>query len=509
MNERSDESWFSVSSGFPPPEKTIRAKKLSRIITSIILVMFGLYHIGSQYYEGLNSRLFIPSPNGIMALMHYELGQYKEASRCWRLHYGLSFAPSIDSLKSKLNDQLVKEPENHKLYLLLADLYFYTEDYSDASAMYTTALKKNKYSYDAKVGLASTLVMQGELKQSCVVFADLLKSDYDEKNITSFLNFLVALDKLERAKSIDSADLYLTLAYAYRYLSIVDVRKQKNCIYYSDKTILIDSKLEGAYFCKGVMYIRQEKYDDALKQFLKVAEINPSHADTYNRLGYIYGMQGNLGNELESYKKAVELGGDNPTFAYNLGLVLQNKYGDSKQASNYFEKAFELNPADFKIISMYGYTTLMAGDFTKTLKLCDTMITNNPTRPYGYKLKADCFMRLRKYQDAIKLYLQSYDVANKSGTSSLLDFNAFGDLAIAYTQLNKLDDAIAAYQKAIKINPYDVDALFALQTIYRRKSRYKEAYMTVKEILRIQPNHSGAQRVLPYLQQNIALENRQ
>jgi len=100
--------------------------------------------------------------------------------------------------------------------------------------------------------------------------------------------------------------------------------------------------------------------------------------------------------------------------------------------------------------------------------------------------------------------LKSHDVAVQSGQDSKLDFQAFTDLGIAYTKLKKNADAIAAYREALKIKPYDVDTLYTLQYLYRREGRYEEACAAVKEILHIQPDHAGAQRLLPYLQRNVA-----
>ncbi len=504
MNKASNKSAESESSSNDVTKNENRTKKLSRIITSIILIAFGFYHLASQYYSGLDSRLLIPTQNGITALIHYELGYYKDASHYWRLHYGLSYDPSlIDSLKKTLNDQIKKEPENPEHYLWLADLYFNVGNYSDSSKMYLAALEKQNNDYDANVGLATSLAMQEEYKQSQAVFTDLLRHGYHAKNITSFLNILVALDKLEESKKLKNGDIYLTLAFVYRYLGTTDLRKQKECVYYADKAISIDERLDGAYFCKGIIYFNQEKYDQALKEFLKVVEINPSYADAYYRMGYIYGIQGNLEKELSSYKNAVDLGEKDLVYAYNLGEVLLNKYDDVKRANIYFKKAYELNPADDQALKMYGSTMLLINDHITTLNLCNTMISKYPRWPYWYKLKADCYYRMNNYEDAIKFYLLSHDVSIQSGRSSPLDNNAYIDLAEAYIQLKKLNDAIAAYQNALKINPYDVDTMFALQFLYRRMSKYEEAYMVVKQILRIQPDHSGAQRVLPYLQRNI------
>jgi tetratricopeptide (TPR) repeat protein len=74
---------------------------------------------------------------------------------------------------------------------------------------------------------------------------------------------------------------------------------------------------------------------------------------------------------------------------------------------------------------------------------------------------------------------------------------------LAYANLKNFDKAISLTEYALRIKPYDVDTLYFLQSLYRRQGKYEEAYRAVKEILRIQPNHAGAQRVLPYLQGNL------
>ncbi len=507
MDNSADRPKQSESVGIDVSQKGDRAKKVSRVLVSIILITFGVYHFVSHYYSGLDGRLFLPSKNGIKALIYYELGQYKDASHAWRAHYGLSYDPAlVENLKKSLAEKIIEDPGNSENYHRLADLSMSTGNYTDACATYQAALKKNRYDYDANLGLAACLAMQGEYKRSQAAFADLFKQRYAEKNITSFLNLLVTLDTLERSKSLGNADVYLTLAFAYRYLRIIDPRKEQEVIHCADKALSIDGRLDEAFFCKGVMYLKQGQYAAALEQFSRVVAINPSNADAYNRMGYIYGVWGDLEKELACYKKSVEIEKNDPVFAYNLGDLLQKKYGDTGQANRYFKKAHELNPADYNAISMYGYTSLLLKNYNETLIISDFMIRENPDQPYGYKLKADCFLDMKRYEDALKLYFRSQEVSRNSGESSSLDFNAFIDIAIAYTKLKKLDEAITAYEYALKIRPHDVDTLFFLQSQYRRKGRYEDAYRVVKEILRIQPDHSGAQRVLPYLQQNVAGE---
>lgn len=261
---------------------------------------------------------------------------------------------------------------------------------------------------------------------------------------------------------------------------------------------------QPSYFCKGVMYLKREQYPQALAQFARVVEINPANADAFNRMGFIHGMVGNLEKELASYKTAVDLEDDDPVFAYRLGELLHKKYGDTRQASLYFKKAHDLDPSNFRSFSMYGYTLMILKEYGNALDVCALMIERYPEHPYGYKLKGDCFKGMKRYQEAIDWYLKSRDVAEKEGAESELDFQAYWSIGDAYEKLKKTSEAIDAYKRALAIKPHDVNTLYTLQYLYRGQGKYEEAYAAVKEILRLQPNHAGAQRLVSYLQRNVA-----
>ncbi|MBI1921176.1 MAG: tetratricopeptide repeat protein [Geobacter sp.] len=390
------------------------------------------------------------------------------------------------------------------MYYLLADLNFSRGKYADAAEAYQRALALKKDDYEARVGLATSLVMEGEYKKSQELFAHLFRQNYEGKNTAIFLNILVALDRLEHLKINDSAELYLTLAYLNRYLRIIDARRQKHVISYADKALARDGKLDEAYLCKGVMYLKEAQYGEALAQFERAVEINPRNADAYNRMGYVQGVLGNPEQELASYKRAVEIENAEPLFAYKLGELLYKKYGDMRQASVYFKKAHDLNPADYQSMGRYGYTLMLSGEYDQAFDVCAEMINRYPDRPYPYKLKADCLMQMQKYQEAIEFYKKSHDAAVRSGEESELDSQAFTEMGEAYTKLKRTDEAITAYKQALRHKPHDVNALFNLQYLYRREGKYEEAYAAIKEILRLQPNHAGAQRLVSYMERNVA-----
>ena len=473
----------------------ISRKTICRVVLAVIVVNLGFYHLIS-YYQQLNPRLLQFSSRGLEALFYYELGFYRKASEAWRVHYGLTYNMQlIEITKKSLNDQIEENPSNLENDLWLADLYFFLSDYSNARMTYQKALVRNRNGHDAKVGLAATLLMEERYQESHEVFEDLLNHGTKERNITTFLNFLVSLDKIEKANVLDQRDSYLALIGAYRYLAVLDGRKINKVIAFSDRAISKNKHLDLAFFSKGVVYAKQNNIDLALEQFSKALKANPVNAEAYKRMAHTYGEMGNLEKELQCYKKAVEVQEKNPLYAFHLGDVLMKKYGDFRQAHFYLQKAYRLNPDNYQYAFHYANCSQILGRFEDALEVYDQMIQTSPKAPDGYMLKGHCLLKMKKYGQAIQSYSQAQAIRP-------LDFSAARNLALAHAELKDFESAIVHNEYALRIRPQDVDTLYLLQSLYRRQGRFEEAYTAVREILKIQPGHAGAQRVLSYLEAN-------
>ncbi len=334
--------------------------------------------------------------------------------------------------------------------------------------------------------------MEEKYKESHDIFEDFLNQGYQEKNITSFLNFLVSLDKPGKAKVLDQRDSYLALMNAYRYLGVLDRRKINKAISCADTGIAAKKHLDLAFSSKGIIYAKEKEYALALEQYSQAVRINPSNAEAYTRMAYLCGEMGDLEKELQYYKKAAEVGKTNPTYAFHLGEILMRKYGDFKQANSYFQRAYRLDSANFHQASNYAHSLQILGRFHEALEVYDHMITINPKAPDGYVLKGHCLLKMKGYEEAIHSY-------SKAQAVRPLDFPAARNLALACSKVKDFEKAIMYGEYALRIRPQDVDTLFLLQAVYQGQGRFEEAHHAVTEILKIQPNHAGAQRVHPYL----------
>ena len=62
-------------------------------------------------------------------------------------------------------------------------------------------------------------------------------------------------------------------------------------------------------------------------------------------------------------------------------------------------------------------------------------------------------------------------------------------LALQYLSENKLDDAVAAFQQAIKINPDDTLSYIGLSRLYLLQKNYDAAEKLCKHALKVQPGN--------------------
>lgn len=485
--------------------KSVRKNIWPRILTAATLVLVVLYHVVVQYYSSLKPPLLALSENGLKALAAYECGNYESASLNLRRHYGLTYAnPSRNDLRKDLDDEIQKNPGNMEPYYLLADLFFFQRKYDDTARIYKSALALKRDDYQASVGLATSMALKGEYKKANALFARLFQQSY-QGSVSGLLQILFLLGRLESDIGNSSdADLYLVLANTNRYLRVLDERREKTVILYADKALALDGTLSGAYFSKGVMFMKSGAYDQALAEFARITEINPGDADAYNRMGFIYGMMGNLEKELASYRKAVDLEGENPLFALRLANILRDKYGDYQEAAFYFKKASDLKPDDLYSMFWHGYSLAVLEEYDKALEVSTRIMEQFPTLPHGYKLRGGCFLVMQQYEEAVKWYMKSQEVAVRWNGISMLGFSFYSDWGLAYRKLKRPADAITAYRQALALKPYDVNTLFTLQYLYRGQGRYHDAYEAVKNILRIQPDHSGARSLVPYLERNVS-----
>jgi type IV pilus assembly protein PilF len=92
----------------------------------------------------------------------------------------------------------------------------------------------------------------------------------------------------------------------------------------------------------GVEYMKDGKYETALKKLQKALEIDSNYARAYDVLGLLYARLGETENAEENFKRALQLAPQDSSILNNYGQFLCRK-GDAEAGQALFAKAVE-NP---------------------------------------------------------------------------------------------------------------------------------------------------------------------
>jgi tetratricopeptide (TPR) repeat protein len=236
--------------------------------------------------------------------------------------------PRIDQ-SIKIYEQLAGADRREAGYpLRLSELYRAQHDLVKAREAADRAKKLDPDSIPVHMNDAMMLEAEGKLDDAIAVY----KSVLDEMGRAP-ANDQVRKGKLEILGLMASA-----YEKAKRWPDMAQTLDQ------AEKVATTNSEKTSIYFMRGAMLERQKQYDASEKQFRKVLELDPKHAEAMNYLGYMLADRNvKLEEASQLVKKALDMQPDNGAFLDSMGWVFyrQGKYAE---AQGLIERALEHQP---------------------------------------------------------------------------------------------------------------------------------------------------------------------
>jgi tetratricopeptide (TPR) repeat protein len=191
---------------------------------------------------------------------------------------------------------------------------------------------------------------------------------------------------------------------------------------------------------------------------------------------------------LNAFRKAAALAPDNEEHWLNLTRELMelSRYSDAISA---VQDGLAANPKSYALHLRQGAAQLAAGHYAEAEKAFRDLVSAGDPLPTGYVGLAQVLLRTGRAQEA------SAELAiaqQKLGPNFLISYFR----GLAFDRSGKPDEAIAAFQDALKLDSNNAEAHLRLGKTEMISGRLDAAITDLKEALRLSPNNEQAKRLL-------------
>ena len=201
----------------------------------------------------------------------------------------------------------------------------------------------------------------------------------------------------------------------------------------------------GAYFLRGMIFWRQQKYQRALENFSHSLEIEPKAASVYPMRAILWSYQGNRAAARDDYAKAIELDPANPRLFVDRANA-ELELGETGKSLADFARAIELEPANSnwflqrgRVESKMGETAKALADFAKAIEL-------DPKNASAYNSRSSLHEKNGDWDGAIADATKAWEVNPN-------DMGAQVEVARIMQRRGDVRGAILAFNKALELNP--------------------------------------------------------
>jgi tetratricopeptide (TPR) repeat protein len=183
--------------------------------------------------------------------------------------------------------------------------------------------------------IAAEYAAEGKFREAKQEFEEALKVDPFNEALKSYLKLIEDVNE-QRINSKTAAIFFEGLGYSYK-------RQDDQAISNYTRAIDLNPTVATIYRGRGVVYRRKGQYDRAISDYNRAIELNPEFAMAYASRGFAYSYKGQYDLAISDYTRAIKL---NPRYAWayhKRGIGYTNK-GEYDKAIADYSRALEINP---------------------------------------------------------------------------------------------------------------------------------------------------------------------
>ena len=221
----------------------------------------------------------------------------------------------------------------------------------------------------------------------------------------------------------------------------------------------------------GLAAEKQQQFDQAILEFRKAAEADPTLPDAFIGLGQAYMEQGNYGAAIAPLKHAVELSADSVPAHQLLGYALLAQ-GFAAEAIPHLQRAQD--------VSALGIAQIQTGQLAEAVVNLQTALSAHPN-------DTDLLYYLGRASGLLSKQMIDTLMAAAPGSA-----RAHQAMAENYFVLRRMPEAEGEYHEALRLRPHLPEAHLELGEVYAGAFQWAKAEEEFRAQSKLQPGNAEA-----------------
>jgi tetratricopeptide (TPR) repeat protein len=242
-----------------------------------------------------------------------------------------------------------------------------------------------------------------------------------------------------------------------------------------------DDQKSKLYFDRGLIYLVNKEYEEAIDSFKKAMHIRPDDHLAWFNMGYAFRKLGINDEAISSYDEVLKLKPDYYLAWNHRGWVLR-KLGKYEESIESYDRGLEINPNDYLGWYNRGYALRKLGKYEEAIASFNKVLKLKPDYYEALYNQAICLSYLEKHEDAINSY-------NKAVALKPNYHLAWYNLGSALGTLDRHEEAIAAYDKTLEIKSSDYLAWYNRGSALGKLGRFEQSIISYDKALQSKPNY--------------------
>ncbi len=243
---------------------------------------------------------------------------------------------------------------------------------------------------------------------------------------------------------------------------------------------VVESCQKNASF--RVIYETDTSYSADIRAISAKINKSPNEPDLYFKRANTFYFESNLSEALLDIQYAIQLDSVNPVFELTKGkFLMSNDTASAKLAEKAFLKSIRLNPTGFEAHSELAFLYLAKQNYDDAQLYYNAASKIEPANPTPMFYMGMIAKELGDTSKAIQLFEKVLVYDSKH-------YNAIMQLGNYYAYKNDVK-ALLFFERALAINEYSDEALYAKGLFLQKQGKFKDAVKLYETVSKVNPSH--------------------